>query len=695
MRNNKRAQVTIFIIMGIIVLIGALLYFGIKTETITSEIFPNMGITVQEVPVEFQPVNVFIEECVSQIAEEGIRKIGERGGFIEPKRYGIITVSKPTESDSVRMSPGSDYSVPYWYYMKSPNECAGQCDYIEVPDNMLYLYKKDGFPSIEGQLEECITANLGQCLADFKVLKDQGFDVNVLGQLKSKVSIRDNDISISVEYPLEFSRAGSKKISDFTAVLPLNIKNIYDLAKEVVDMQADYRYLEKDLLNLIVGFSGVDSSMLPPMQETIFQFGSETRWPVQKVKMDIENVLSSYIQLLQVSSTQNYEPRDRGNSLSSSLYNTGMLIPVSGNYPELKISFMANPEWWPIYFKMNCKGTCRPESASSNLMALIGIQRYSFVYDISYPALVTINDPDALNYKGYSFNFFMESNIRQNEPMPPNYIPAPLIDSGASMFCDEEKRNSGDITIEVKDADDYRLDNIEVIYTCSGTSCSMGKTEDGLLVSKFPSCLGGVVSVVKDGYLGQSKPLDIDENSHDSISFKLNPIIIKRFIVKKKLIEKRGKYWIPTMKIVDLEPNEQAVISLEKADDITEEDFQSSASYNGNMTEPAEIRVGAGKFAVNINLLIDESIKIPASKIKDQDVPEQILPQPFRSGGLTANYTFSSYNLKNSNVITFYALSYDIYNVPESERKLSDLTEVMDMEKASKLYWYGAWPKYG
>lgn len=702
MIKNKKAQITVFIIIGIIILGGVGLYAALRKQEIAGELTPEIELTLEEVPAEFMPVDSFVKGCIQAIAEEGITRLGERGGFISPSRYGITSTNEPTESDAVKRSPTSDYEIPYWYYMKSPNDCFGECDFITVPDNQLYLYKKEGEekskPSIESQIEEYINDNLDICLSDFNALKEQGFNVNILGDISTKASIRDNEVLILVDYPLEFSKIGKKEISKFFVRIPVNLKGIYELSKEIVGLQGQYRYLEKHLENLMAGFDGVNYNKLPPTHETVLQPGSEITWEVGKVETDMKNMLASYVQSLQVSNTANYEPLYRRNALSNALYNSGMLIPVDGNYYNLEASFIYYPDWWPIYFDIDCKGgTCRPEPfSSSNIMALIGFQRYSFVYDISFPVEVQIKDESAFNNRGYSFSFLMESNTRDNNPMPADYISFPLVQSGDSMLCDVDKRTSGNITVKVFDADNYKVDNANVIYTCMGEdSCSMGKTQDGILTAKFPPCMGGIVSVMKEGYLGQSQPLDVDEGVEASVEFTLNPIMIKNFIVKKKMINRtkigNTVFWNPTLTIADLKPNERAVVLLEKIESIEEESFKTGGNYEGNQTEPSEIRIGAGKFKVTIYLLLDEKIIIPANETEEGSMDE--LPELYTSGGLIANFTFSNYNLQNADTIVFYALSPNLYDVPKEERTSEDMLYATNMEGYSR-YWYGAWPDF-
>jgi len=64
-RLNKKSQVTIFIIIGMIILVtvGLFIYFKIATTKRLGMIYP-----------EAIPVNNFVESCINNVAKEGITK---------------------------------------------------------------------------------------------------------------------------------------------------------------------------------------------------------------------------------------------------------------------------------------------------------------------------------------------------------------------------------------------------------------------------------------------------------------------------------------------------------------------------------------------------------------------------------------------------------------------------------------------
>ncbi len=74
----KKGQVTIFIILGIIILVAVILFFFIKSR------FYFGPATQERLQQEFPAIKEHIENCLKQESEPLIRKIGLQGGFLEP-----------------------------------------------------------------------------------------------------------------------------------------------------------------------------------------------------------------------------------------------------------------------------------------------------------------------------------------------------------------------------------------------------------------------------------------------------------------------------------------------------------------------------------------------------------------------------------------------------------------------------------
>ena len=116
--GNKKGQVTIFIIVGIIILFtfAGILYF---TKTTVKETVSAEGEhIIATVPQEFKPITDYTEGCLNQIGKRGLQLLGQQGGYIYPEVAGKFSVNNPTNADGLDLEP---LKVPYWYYNKAEN----------------------------------------------------------------------------------------------------------------------------------------------------------------------------------------------------------------------------------------------------------------------------------------------------------------------------------------------------------------------------------------------------------------------------------------------------------------------------------------------------------------------------------------------------------------------------------------------
>jgi len=461
------------------------------------------------------------------------------------------------------------------------------------------------------------------------------------------------------------SNAAQHAFTKFATEVPLNIDRIYALAKQLTEYEMQYNYIDKHEANLLVAYSGLDKD-LPPIADVTFQFGGETTWQKDEVREALLNALESNIPLLQVQNTRNFRERAMSSSTLNALYNRGTNIPNTMNTNDMNVYFTyyRPPAGWDIYFDLNCKDNlCRPMSVSSNLVALMGIQRYKFFYDISNPVLVEINSPDELvNYipNGYRFKFFLESNIRDNAPLTVSYEQLKQNDLGATMFCDQDKRNSGDIKVSVNDFGRTPVEGVSVVYKCGEDSCVIGNTAaDGALVAKFPLCVGGVVTFLKTDYNQYSLPFNVGLDETKSLQVTLGKNLDKRLSIVKKMISKSGDLWSLSGIAVPIEQNEEAFVVFTRISSPSEQPDSAFVSLTGGSPE-SDISLSPGKYNVKVTMMLNETIRVPDSVRSGVEIKGTEMEQPL-SGGLDLNITLSDEDLKKSK-ITLVALGFDIRN---------------------------------
>src|SRR3989344_2185852 len=121
MRKNKKSQVTIFIIIGVLLISAAGFYF--YAQTIKNPVEPEVSLVQQQVPVAFDPIKQYTNDCIYSVASNGIRLIGKHGGYASLtnktlNKASFTITQNPTESDAVAFTKNSELEIPYWWYLK-------------------------------------------------------------------------------------------------------------------------------------------------------------------------------------------------------------------------------------------------------------------------------------------------------------------------------------------------------------------------------------------------------------------------------------------------------------------------------------------------------------------------------------------------------------------------------------------------
>lgn len=701
--SSKKAQVTVFIIIGLLLLFGAGLFYYLTQKTGESSLEAGIKISEEQVPAQFNPIKAYADQCAYSVAVEGLKLIGQQGGYAsfddkKLNKESFIITSNPTESDAVAFAPG--FKTAYWWYLKSANDCSGNCQFASKRPDL-----RDSDNSIEKQLERYIDAKFKDCINGFEPFVGQGFTITEESAPKTNVVIAANDVQVLVEYPITAKiQNAESKMSKFLVTVDLDLDKIYRLATNLTNMQIKYNYLEDHALNLIVAFSGVSKDKLPPTNELQFSLGSPVSWVKNDVRDKVEGMLVSYVPLFQVDGTYNFEQNILGDELSQRLYDA-TIIPVNDPaYKNLdpKFTYLNN---WPIYFNLNCEGQRCKASTANSLIQLFGIQDYKFVYDLSFPVFVEINDPFALNGLGYTFDFFLEGNIRDNQPMASNYqgLAALPLSLERSQLCD--LRTSGDVTINVKDSvTEKSIEGAQVFYKVIDESCYIGQTLSPL-IEKFPVALGGVLSIVKDNYIGKSVDFAAEPDVEQSLDIDLQPVYTKNLIIKKKNVKKGADGWAFEDAPVDLTDKEYAFITLRRVDSGSEQEFSSIASYYGK-EEPTQIELAPGTYEAEASLILNQKIVIPERQECERVRIIGIIPvgecytippidfgkgategqENFPSGGLKTTFTITQNQLANNQNVVFYVLNFDIAGIPENERVVEDLDVLENIEENSNTY---------
>ncbi len=200
---KSRGQVTIFIIVAIVIVVGI----------IASIIF--MGRYDTETPTNLGP-QAFIDKCVKDVVEESVGKMLKNGGEILP-------------------SQAIMYQGDEWNYL------CYQADYYQGCYNI--------HPMLELQIESEIVRDtndgIQRCFDTMREdLENRGYDVKG-GATEYSINLLPGYVEINLMKPIDVSREETaQSFEDFTTRVLSPIYDLVQIAREVVNSEAQFCHFE-------------------------------------------------------------------------------------------------------------------------------------------------------------------------------------------------------------------------------------------------------------------------------------------------------------------------------------------------------------------------------------------------------------------------------------------------------------------
>ena len=198
--KGKRGQVTIFIVVGLILVALAFLTYGIISKIHSGEL-----LTQKETPLTLQyrqPIANLVESCLRVTAEPAVYLLGRQGGRIYPENALI------TEEEVISYS---------------------------------YVYGETVFDQedVKNDLNTFIEQYVVDCVNDFLVFQEEGLIVEQ-GTLKSNVLINYDNIGLHIKYPLTIWRGeDSFTMKDFSTSLGVRLGYLFDVQEQIIDIHEE------------------------------------------------------------------------------------------------------------------------------------------------------------------------------------------------------------------------------------------------------------------------------------------------------------------------------------------------------------------------------------------------------------------------------------------------------------------------
>jgi len=354
--DQKRGQVTVFIIIAVLILASVLAYFLLRGS---------IGQT--QIPANIQPAYTSFLSCLEQDILTGISVLESQGGYIELPDFEPGSQFMPFSSQLDFLGN----PIPYWYYVSGNNV---QKEQVPTKEEM------------ETQLGNFVASKINGC--NFNTYYQQGFEVSMTQPTSTKVSIKDGEVEVNINANVGILKGNeSALIKNHKVVVSSELGKLYNSAKKVYDEEQSSLFLEEhavDTLRLYAPVDGVEVTCSPLIYNA----------------NDVFDELQEAIEANTLALTTSEGVDD---------YFT---VPISGIGEEVRF---LNSRDWPSSFEVNPSDGVLLISTPVGNQAGLGILGfcyvpYHFVYNVKYPVLVQVYSGDEI------FQFPMAVVLQNNNP---------------------------------------------------------------------------------------------------------------------------------------------------------------------------------------------------------------------------------------------------------------------------------------
>jgi hypothetical protein len=211
MKLNSRGQVTIFIIIAIIIVVGGALFFMFKEG-----IIPQIGGGLEKDPA------IFLQTCMDEPVQDILNTLENQGGFMENELYKKF---KFTEED--------DYTnIPLLCYTK---------DYYVPCINQHPMYISE----VNQEVKEAVAPIIEDCFDSLTQSLQKQNDAVEVTPNGFEVEFQEDRIIFNIDSKIVLTNAGETTTQeDFKIGHPTMFYNLLKVVQEITSQEAEYCYFE-------------------------------------------------------------------------------------------------------------------------------------------------------------------------------------------------------------------------------------------------------------------------------------------------------------------------------------------------------------------------------------------------------------------------------------------------------------------
>lgn len=472
----RQGQVTLFIIIGIVLVLALVVVIFITREART--IKPEELVTTGK-----GPVADYIANCIKKLGEEALSRVGEQGGYVDlPQEI--------AQNGYVHLKTSPFTAVPYWAYGATR----------AVPT----------LQTVKVQIDSHLQQNLRECVFGPGAFTET-YNLIEQSDITADTNIVDAKVIFNVRWDIEVQDKQGERIQELAEHLaesPAKLKRLYDTAVRITDVELrDLKF--EDITQDLIALEHPDVPVVG------FELScSPKQWKVDAVRHALQELLHVNIGQLKVKGTSFVEFPEE-----FPYYQNHYVWDVGDDLVQKSVTVdFGYDASYPFTFDVHPRsgGTMKSSALAAGtnpLLSAFCAQSWKFSYDVSYPVLVTLRDQTT----GYTFKTAFTVHLKRNIPDRKEIIPSvPL--QGVSSYSDEQFCDTRNTPILVTTAEvvdnggdvsySEPLDRVNVTYNCLQYQCPFGQTEYdfagmGDVAARqmnVPFCANAVIRGQKAGY---------------------------------------------------------------------------------------------------------------------------------------------------------------------------------------------------
>ena len=435
---NRRGQVTIFVIIAVLVVVGVIIYYSVDFDLGTG------------VDAEVRPVYDYYLSCLESQARQGIALLGEQGGYIEPPEFEAGSSYMPFSNQLDFMGQG----VPYWMYVSGNNLLREQ-----VPT------KGD----MERELERYLEERIDYC--DFSDFERSGYDIYVE---PGEVSVNIRDLQVDVNFNNKVSMFygdSSSYVNSHSFSVSSKLGKFYNSAMEVYNFEKSEMFLEKyalDVMRLYAPVTGTEISCEPKV------------FVDSEIKGDIVSGLSANIPSIRIGSGYSLSSKERD------------YFVVDGLDVDESVNVMYSSDW-PTRIEIYGDRVALPIGIQEGL-GILGFcyVPYHLVYDINFPVMIQFFDESEL------FQFPVGVVINKNQAR--EALPTNAGKSIESEVCEFKNSEVEVYTYDSNLKPVSAQISFKCLDSVCAIGETEIEGDVAVLKTGFPSCVNGFIFARAEGY---------------------------------------------------------------------------------------------------------------------------------------------------------------------------------------------------